>query len=88
MVYIVSRRKTDFVEVDFLCGNPITDADKCSRLIILSRKSGKRVQSYLGIFTPSLCLGGRSHEAYSSSFVYVCMYVSVCRQDFSSLAEN
>ena len=31
-------------------------------------------------------------EAYGSQFVYVCMYVcmypSVCRQDFSSLAEN
>ena len=31
-------------------------------------------------------------EAYGSRFVYACMYVSVrlsvCRQDFSSLAEN
>ena len=25
-----------------------------------------------------LCVGGRSHEAYSSSFVYVCMYVCMC----------
>ena len=24
-----------------------------------------------------LCLGGRSHEAYGSRFVYVCMYLSV-----------
>ena len=35
-----------------------------------------------------LCLGGRSHGAYSSRVVYLCVCVSVCRQDFSSLAEN
>ena len=52
-----------------------------------------------------LCLGGRSHEAYSSSSVChyasvggatghtvvvlcVSVYLSVCRQDFSSLAKN
>ena len=27
-------------------------------------------------------------EAYGSQFVYVCIRLSVCRQDFSSLAEN
>ena len=41
----------------------------------------------------SLCLGGRSHGAYSTVVVLcicvcVCVCLSVCRQDFSSLAEN
>ena len=31
-----------------------------------------------GSVSSSLCLGGRSHEAYSSSFVYVCICLSVC----------
>ena len=39
-------------------------------------------------FISSLCLGGRSHGAYGSRFVYLSVCVSVCRQDFSSLAEN
>ena len=36
----------------------------------------------------SLCLGGRSHEAYSSRGVSHSVILSVCRNDFSSLAEN
>ena len=35
-----------------------------------------------------LCLGGRSHGAYSSRVVYLSVCLSVCRQDFSSLAES
>ena len=39
-------------------------------------------QKYVHIL---LCLGGRSHEAYSSSFVYVCICLSVGRISRRSL---
>ena len=37
--------------------------------------------------TSSLCLGGQTHEAYSSSFVRVSVIQSFCPQN-STLAEN
>ena len=48
------------------------------KLIVLFITAALALIIQLRLVQQLLCLGGRSHEAYSSSFVCVCVCVSLC----------